>query len=437
MNPNFPRLVWKSRFFAISPRKGFIPLICLFLLTQLECRADIKFVDFKKIDPSGQYMSQQKFLLDNLPYYDHWSPDWRYNISRDSLIRELKGCLFLFAPLKMNVFETDLLLGEIAHYLYNLNQQPYYDTAEAYYLKAITADDRDCRGYWFLGYHYALSDEVGKGVLWFNRALQRVNGGTGNEFWQEYAFAMMLAGMPSHCKYGLDNFKRHGGTSVLAMMMDSSLQAKIIPTDPDISYSAKALWQSVRMGKEVKFISRPLGIKFEVDSNWMMQFGGYAKRLSTISMQSTLITSSKGARVGYSIGLVVRVAGNEEKLEDFMASLMKLGGTRDSVFPFSDIYPAGLSYTLKGNGIYSDRGGAHIHYIGIERPSPTYPGLSLEDQAEEIHGEPGKLEIHSLNLFRTRFPERVFYFLILDTCEDIHEESWNTFRRFIKGMRLD
>ena len=439
MTPHFLKPARKSLFLGKYPQKCVLSLIFLCLLARVECRADVKFVDFKKIDPSGQYRSQQKFLVDNLVYYDHWSPDWIYDISKDSLIQTLKDCEALFAPLKANVYETDLLLGEIAHYLYNLSQESYYDIAEGYYLKAIALDANDCRGYWFLGYHYAMSNEVRKGVLWFNKAIKRVNDGTGNEFWQEYAFAMMLAGMPSHCQYGLDNFKREGGSSTLAKIMDSTIRAKNIPADPDLSYSARVLWHSKPKGKKVLFLSRPLGIKFEADSSWKMQINGFAKRLAAVSMEPPVVISSKGARIGYSMALVARAAEEGEKLKDFMASMMKMAGTKDVVFPFADIYPGGLSYTLQDKGIYSDRGGAHIHYIGIERPASSYPGLALEDEdeTEELKGEPGKLSFYGVDLTRTRFTGRIFYFLILDTCEDIHEESWTTFRRLIKEMKLD
>jgi tetratricopeptide (TPR) repeat protein len=179
-------------------------LLLTILLAVSECRADVKFVDFKKIDPAGRWAGQRQFLLDNLPYYDHWSKDWAYEVPRDSLIGGLKSCLQLFGALRTDVAETDLLLGEIAHYLYNLGQQQYYDTAEAFYLKAIEAGKGDCRGYWFLGYHYAQSNEPAKAVSSFNSALKLVDTGTPNEFWQEYGFAMYTAGLPSHAMYGLD-----------------------------------------------------------------------------------------------------------------------------------------------------------------------------------------------------------------------------------------
>src|SRR5580692_4852868 len=117
--------------------RNAIILLLLCLFARNESRADVKFVNFRKIDPEGRLKAHEQFLVDNLVYYDHWSPDWIYDIAKDSLIGELKTCLRLYEPLKTDEFERCLLLGEVAHYLYNLDQKIYYDTAEAFYLKAI------------------------------------------------------------------------------------------------------------------------------------------------------------------------------------------------------------------------------------------------------------------------------------------------------------
>src|SRR5580658_6756867 len=104
--------------------KNAIILLLVSLAGWNECRADVKFVNFRKIDPSGQFNAHERFLLDNLAYYDHWSPDWGvYDISKDSLIWELKACLRVYQPLRTDEFERFLLLGEVAHYLYNLDQK--------------------------------------------------------------------------------------------------------------------------------------------------------------------------------------------------------------------------------------------------------------------------------------------------------------------------
>jgi hypothetical protein len=421
--------------------KNTVILLLLCILGRNECQADVKFVDFKKIDPLGRFKAHERFLLDNLVYYDHWSPDWIYDIVKDSLIRELKLCLGLYEPVKTDEFERCLLLGEIAHYLYNLDVKTYYDTAEAFYLKAIKLNDKDCRGYWFLGYAYATSDEIKKALPAFRRALDLVNDRTGVDFWQEYAFTMEVADMPFHCLYALDQYKHRGGSSLLSKVMDSTVRSKCLDADPDISYRFTVLWQLQKRGAQVEFLSYPLGVKLDVDSNWDLQGSGYTNRMTGLSIKPLPLTARNGKRIGYSIALIVKVPEQGERLEDFMRSTMKtMPGIRDSVFPFAKEYPNGISYSYNDNSVYSDRGGARIGFFGIERPVPAHPGLALEDDMVpvDINGEPGKLNFYTLGLVRSRFPERIFYLFVLDTCEDIREGSWKGFQQLItKQLVLD
>jgi hypothetical protein len=156
-----------------------------------------------------------------------------------------------------------------------------------------------------------------------------------------------------------------------------------------------------------------------------------------VSIIPPIAKGPKGNPIGYTVALVAHTAGEGEKLEDFIASMMKLKGVKDPVFPFANRFSSGISYTIDDKSIYSDRGGAKIHFIGIERDAPQYPGLALEDQAEEINGTPGKLEFRTLSLVRNRFPGRIFYLLVLDTCEDIHAESWKAFQGLVNSMKLD
>ena len=349
--------------------------------------ADVKFLDFNKIDRFGRYDSQKRFLLENLVYYDHWSPGWIYEVSKDSLIRGLKYCLKVYALTSDDVFERDLLLGEIAHYLYNLSQETYYDTAEAWYLQAIRINNKDCRGYWFLGYAYATSDRIAQGIKCFQQALPLVIAETGVDFWQEYAFAMNVGNMPFHARFGLSRYLQNGGQSSHSKIMDSTLRTNLKQADPDIRYSAEAMWESSKHHGRVTFASFPLGIKFSVDSNWNLSIGGFEGRTTGFSIKPPVARSAKGNEIGYTIGMVARVAGPGEGLEDFIASLTgKMRGSRDSVFRFARTFRSGISYSYNDSKIYADRGGARVLYFGVEREFPKDAGLALEDAAKCLAG---------------------------------------------------
>src|SRR5438105_2064516 len=101
--------------------KKALPLLLLTIC--LHGYAHLKYIRLEKINTTGQYDKEIHFISDNLGYYDHWSPDWSYPIKEDSLIKELTRCYTLFEKSPADNPETDLLLGEIAHYLYNMNVQ--------------------------------------------------------------------------------------------------------------------------------------------------------------------------------------------------------------------------------------------------------------------------------------------------------------------------
>jgi len=62
----------------------------------------------------------------------------------------------------------------------------------------------------------------------------------------------------------------------------------------------------------------------------------------------------------------------------------------------------------------------------------------LEEQGKDLlKGEPGKIEYMVVHDNHLRFPGRIFYLFLLDTAEDIHSESWQTFKQFMDEAKLD
>jgi len=66
--------------------------------------------------------------------------------------------------------------------------------------------------------------------------------------------------------------------------------------------------------------------------------------------------------------------------------------------------------------------------VGIERKVPDYPGLILESPVALSGGEMGKVSYYTASNSKNRFKSRIFYLIMLDTCEDIHEQSFAVFR---------
>ena len=75
-----------------------------------------------------------------------------------------------------------------------------------------------------------------------------------------------------------------------------------------------------------------------------------------------------------------------------------------------------------------------MYMIGIERNEPAYPGLLLEDPMILPNGEAGKLNFYTVSDSKERFKGRIFYAIILDSCEDINLQSFNVFKLFFDNQ---
>ncbi len=407
-----------------------LTLACLLLLFSSTSIANINLIDFKKIDQGADHTKQFDYVKQNAQYCAFWQPTWTYDINKDSLIAHLKNIYTVFDGLKENV-ELELLLGDIAHYLYNLDVKEYYDPAVNHYNKAIKLSPTDYRGHWFLGFHLNQSDFGPGSFPYFTKAQSLLKDQGPAEFWEEYAIAAYTVNMPTHCIYAMDIEKKilqHPG------YFESSLgevaRKKINAVTSTASYKSTDIW-AAKMGDTVSFISRPFGIKVRLDSTWQIKASDFKDREGWFLVKPSTIKNKAGRDIGYSILLFMRVPAEGEKLDDFVAKLAGRYKDKKS-FSFSTKYPM-QSWEIKDKTMYADVGGGHFHIIGMERNRPAYPGLLLEEAIGlPINDEAGKMEYYSANASKGRFAGKIYYVFILDTCEDIYDRSFELFKKMFE-----
>ena len=407
--------------------------ISLISLVSLHGYAHLKFIHLDKLNATGQYNKEINFLSDNLSYYENWVPDWNFPVKKDSLIRELKRCYALFASAPAENTETALLLGEISHYLYNMDAQGYYDRAVSAYQKAIHLSEKDYRGYWFLASHYGASAVPDQSAIFFQKAEKLLPSDVPLDFWAEYSYGMLMANMISHCSMALDNAKKISGGSEYEDQIGKLLQLRWQLSDPDSSYTDRDLWRSSRMGKQTAFTSRALGLKIKIDTGWQVRIQDYNGRQTAMILKPKTAMSKKGVRIGYTIAILMKAAAPEENIQAYIENITKgVGKVTPDTLPV--LYKDMVSYTIRDDQMYTDRGGGRFHVIGIERTEPAYPGLLLEEPQPLPKGGNGEMNVYSPGQQRKRFPGRIFYVLLLDTCADIHDPSFDIFRRLVRDQ---
>ncbi|MFL5744914.1 MAG: hypothetical protein ACJ751_09635 [Niastella sp.] len=105
-------------------------------LTVVRTFANVDYIDISKISNDNKLISAFNFVKNNKKYYENWTNEWNYDKPKQDLITQLREHYNSFLALTTKNEETLLLLGDIAHYLYNMDDTSYYDMAVKNYEEA-------------------------------------------------------------------------------------------------------------------------------------------------------------------------------------------------------------------------------------------------------------------------------------------------------------
>ena len=406
---------------------------CLLLMNVALAFGNINYIDIRKIENGEKYLTCFSYVKENQAFYDHWSPEWKYELKKEDLIAKLKEAYTVFNSIPDKNTELLLLMGDISHYLYNLEVSIEYQTALDNYQAAIRKSPDDYRAYWFQANHYALSDKAVKGAEMFLKAEKILPTVKPVDFWEEYGQSMSFANMPSHAIYSMDKTRsilgREGNNE---NVMGEGILKQLGDANRNSNYKKEDLWY-VSKGEKVAFICRPLGIKLLIDSTWQVSPYNYSNRASGFTMEPPTVKNKKGKGIGFSIAIIMKVANDSDKLEDYINNISGKYQIKTKI-QFSDRYKNLIAYEIIDKSTYKTLGGAHLYSIGIERTSPDYPGLLLENPVALPNTETGVINYFRATGGKTRFKGRIFYNILLDTCEDIHDQSVEIFKTFFENQ---
>jgi hypothetical protein len=415
----------------MKARKAIILLVGILL--SVNTFSNVNYIEISKISNESKFVNAFNYIKDNQQYFDHWTNEWNYDKSPKELIKNLRESYAMFSSVPTKDEELFMLLGDIAHYLYNLNESDYYQLAVNNYNSAIAINPNDYRAYWFLGFHYVLSNVPTLGIDNFLKAQQLLPAKQPADFWEEYAWATAATNMPSHCIYAMDKARSISGTpGRFESQLGPEIHKRIIDVNKDIFYKKEDLW-STSKGEKIAFTCRPLGIKILVDSTWKLSVYDYKNHQSAFVLNPPAIKSEKGKIINYTIAIIMKVANLTDELGDYINTLNPKCSNENKI-AFSDKYNKMVAYEIKDNEIYKEMGGGHIYMIGIERNSPMYPGLLLENPATFPDGNKGEVAYYTVKDNKGRFEGKIFYAIMLDSCEEINEQSLAVFKTLFNNQ---
>jgi tetratricopeptide (TPR) repeat protein len=416
--------------------KRVILSLIILILSLPAVFGNINHIKFNKIEEHKKLEADFLYIKDNQAYYAGWIPKWRYDINKNDLISKLEETYKVIDSIPTMNTELLLLKADIAHYLYNLDITEYSDSAINYYQAAIKKSPEDYRGYWFLAHHYAQSDIPSKAVDLFLKVEQMKPVVKPADFWEDYAKATAVANMPSHALYGMDKTKAilgHAGN--VENELGESIFKQIVNLNPDNNYLKEDIWR-ITCGEKMTYVCRPLGVKITVDTTWTISPYDYSKHICGFVINPPAIKDKDGKEIGYTIAVLMKVVNDSDKLDDYLNKSISEFGTNKTKIQFSNKYNRMIAYEIKEPKLYKNFGGGHFYAIGIERNMPDYPGLLLENPFLLPGFEAGKVNYFSVTGSYNRFKGKIFYNIILDSCEDIHDQSLLIFKNLFENQLL-
>jgi hypothetical protein len=407
-------------------------LIVLIAVTffAIQVEASVFHIDISKISNDKKLIDRFEMIKDNARFYDHWTPEWKYEKSKIELVKFLEESFSNFENIKTNDIEVHLLLGTISHYLYNLEKTEYNEKVISNFSKAIKLNPKEFRAYWFLGFHHALSNNSSEAIKNLLVAKGMLPKDEPIDFWENYAYVTALANMPSNSIYAMDRIKElSGDIGYFEEQLGDNIRKRVKSIDKTKNYQNNEIW-SANQGDVMTFLCRPLGIKMLVDSTWNISIHNYTNRQTAVILNPNPITNNNGRSINYSIAIIMKTVSPTENLGDFINNFVAKYETKKKI-TISDKYDKMIAYEITEKSMYQDIGGGHLYMIGIEREAPRYPGLLLEVPVEIPFGDSKKLSFYRANESLNRFEGRIFYAIMLDSCEDIHDKSFSVFLEFL------
>jgi hypothetical protein len=205
-----------------------------------------------------------------------------------------------------------------------------------------------------------------------------------------------------------------------------------VEVDKNKFYTKEDIWMASK-GDKIAFTSRPLGIKIPVDSTWNVSLYDFNNRQSAFIITPPTIKNTKGLEIGYTVAILFKSANENEKLEDYLNTFVAKYSDKRKII-LSDKYDKMMAYEVIDKSMYKDIGGGHLYIIGIERKAPKYPGLLLEVPSTPPEGPAGQVNYFTATDIKTRFKGKIFYAIMLDSCEDIHELSFAVFNELFSNQ---
>jgi len=417
-------------------------ILVLLICISFNLYSNIQYINLSELPNIEEHEQEVLYVINHQQYFYTWYDKWNFDINKNEIIDKLINVFEIFENEyvdNIDNIELCLFLGDIAHYLYNLDQGIYHQKAIDYYDKASEIESRDYRSEWFKGFHLSQSSFTDEGMDYFLNISDLVPSDyLPPGFWNEFTYSAYYSQMYYHVFWGYENFKKvsNNGNSQFLDMMVKDLNDDLRIPEPEGYYSD--IWSFVNKDEKYAFfINYMYGINLRIDQRWDYQFSDSENGKATVFIRPEQYIGYRNEKISVSYLLLMKENSMNENLETFLKRSFL-----DSYHNIEDIdlgltFENSKSFLVTYEDIYPDQGGSSILIVGIEQKVPNTPGLNIEIPGRLYPNDEG-LSYFNLKQLDQRFENPIQYLFLFDSCGSIYDEASKDFIDFIiNGIVLE
>jgi hypothetical protein len=394
-------------------------------LAVIPAHANLEAIQYQSIPEIETLNNQITYLVENQRYYYYWANEWKHPVAKKEIIDNLKKIYDRLTQLEAKNrgnIELQLLMGELSHFLYNLEEHDFDKRVTDHYKRAASISPEDYRPVWFMAQHLSLSARPRDGMLRF-RSISELSDPLKlhPRFWDDYAVASVSALMPSNALMAMARSKKiTGKPSFLDAQAGTQIRSKIIRPERGVSVSKKDLW--LQYPDEEIYLNRRFGMRLNLEYGWGTQLVSELKNDQCAIVVNAPEESGKTQRITFSFTIVAHMPKPDETLAVWTTAFLKsFADLQQNTTSVATPYKGALAYELRAPNEYKSEGGGHFIFLSFKRDEPEFPGVKVEYPFVPKSSE--QMQKFSMQPVVTRFGGPIYYGIMLDTCESVYPRA--------------
>lgn len=416
-------------------KKKVFLLLALLLSVKL-FSADLRFINYSEIKKIENYENELLFAVNNEHLLRSWVSDdfWKADISKAECRANLNKLYKLICDnSEPKNIDYLLLKGIISEYLYNLDEEGFFEFAEKNYLSVEKLKNADYRYKWFLGVFYANAAMTLKGMETLQEVAAKVpEEYLVTEFFYNYAYIANMCKMPATSLSYLEKYSKYENVDVKDDWLYKSIQKSLIPFD------TKKIDQSIVRTTFNKgnsgFFCRPFGFFISPKEDWNVRhLNPPAPTDYVVAFKSNSLSTKKG-NVSYSV--LFSAGMNENSFSKNTFSGFQKETALKEVVLIKD-RPELKAYEFTDSSKYSEIGGSHGLIVYFTKEYSEDADIKMEFPIDYSHlnsnnsNGDGNAKYYLLQPEMKRANAPVTYCILLDSCGLIYEQSKKEFIEFL------